>query len=84
MAAIEDSPKPPPKRITLTLPVVTHAVKVAFIATGAGKKGVMKEIFESGNGLPCALVNEGAGERCTWFTDNAAVEGVSYPRRGSL
>lgn len=84
VAPIEDSPKPPPRRITLTLPVVTHAVKVAFVATGGGKKGIMKEIFEEGNGLPCALVNEGAGERCTWFTDNAAVEGVSFPRRGSL
>ncbi|AEO57623.1 hypothetical protein MYCTH_2315114 [Thermothelomyces thermophilus ATCC 42464] len=81
VAPIEDSPKPPPRRVTLTLPVVTHAVKVAFVATGAGKKEVMKEIFEQGNGLPCALVNEGCGERCSWFVDNAAVEGVTYPRR---
>lgn len=84
VAPIEDSPKPPPKRITLTLPVVTHAVKIAFIATGGGKKEILKEIFENGNGLPCALVNEGAGERCSWFTDHAAVDGVSFPRRGSL
>ena len=81
VAPIEDSPKPPPKRITLTLPVVTHAVRVAFVATGAGKQGIMKEIFEQGNGLPCALVNEGTGDRCSWFVDNAAVEGVSYPKR---
>lgn len=84
VAPIEDSPKPPPKRITLCLPVVTHGVKIAFVATGSGKKEIMKQIFESGNGLPCALVNEGAGERCSWFTDTAAVEGVSFPRRGSL
>ncbi|KAK4043200.1 hypothetical protein C8A01DRAFT_13271 [Parachaetomium inaequale] len=81
VAPIEDSPKPPPRRVTLTLPVVTHAVKVAFVATGGGKKEVMKEIFEEGNGLPCALVNEGCGDRCSWFVDNAAVEGVTYPRR---
>jgi 6-phosphogluconolactonase len=84
VAPIEDSPKPPPKRITLTLPVVTHSVKVAFVATGAGKKDILKKIFEEGAGLPCALVNEGTGERCSWFVDNAAVEGVSFPRRGSL
>jgi 6-phosphogluconolactonase len=84
VAPIEDSPKPPPKRITLTLPVVTHAVKVAFVATGGGKKNILKEIFEEGNGLPCALVNEATGERCSWFVDNAAVEGVSFPRRGFL
>ncbi|KAK5664065.1 hypothetical protein OQA88_279 [Cercophora sp. LCS_1] len=81
VAPIEDSPKPPPKRITLTLPVVTHAVRVAFVATGGGKKDIMKEIFELDKGLPCALVNEGTGERCSWFVDNAAVEGVSYPKR---
>ncbi|GAP88505.1 putative 6-phosphogluconolactonase [Rosellinia necatrix] len=84
VAPIEDSPKPPPKRITLTLPVVTHAVRVAFVATGGGKKGIMKEIFELGNGLPCALINEAAGDRCSWFTDNAAVEGVQFPRRSFL
>jgi 6-phosphogluconolactonase len=81
VAPIEDSPKPPPRRITLTLPVVTHAVKVAFVATGGGKKDIMKQIFEEGKGLPCTLVNEAMGERCSWFVDNAAVEGVSYPRR---
>ncbi|KAH8673566.1 hypothetical protein BX600DRAFT_208562 [Xylariales sp. PMI_506] len=84
VSPIEDSPKPPPRRITLTLPVVTHSVKVAFVATGGGKKEIMKEIFEQGNGLPAALVNEATGERCSWFTDNAAVEGVSFPRRGFL
>ncbi|RDL40723.1 putative multicopy suppressor of los1-1 [Venustampulla echinocandica] len=84
VAPIEDSPKPPSKRITLTLPVVTHGVKIAFVATGEGKKEIMKKIFEEANGLPCTLVNEGAGDRCTWFTDAAAVDGVSYPRRGSL
>ncbi|KAK4185335.1 putative 6-phosphogluconolactonase [Podospora australis] len=81
VAPIEDSPKPPPRRVTLTLPVVTHAVRVAFVATGAGKKDIMKEIFEGDSGLPCTLVNMGTGERCSWFVDAAAVEGVSYPRR---
>ena len=81
VAPIEDSPKPPPRRITLTLPVVTHAVRVAFVATGGGKKDIMKKIFEEADGLPCALVNQGTGERCSWFVDEAAVEGVSYPKR---
>lgn len=84
VAPIEDSPKPPPKRITLTLPVVTHAVRVAFVATGAGKKDIMKQIFDSDALLPCALVNEGAGDRCSWFVDEPAVEGVAFPRRAFL
>lgn len=68
---------------------MTHGVKVAFVATGDGKRGILKRIFEGGEGenggiLPCALVNEGAGERCSWFVDDGAVAGVSFPRRGSL
>jgi len=86
VAPIEDSPKPPPRRITLTLPVVTHGIKIAFVATGGGKKEILKKILESdeGRSLPCGLVNEGGGEKVSWFTDVAAVEGVSFPRRGSL
>jgi 6-phosphogluconolactonase len=86
ISAIEDSPKPPPRRITLTLPVVTHGAKVAFIATGGGKKDILKAIMDSedGRSLPCALVNEGGGDRVSWFTDSSAVEGVAYPKRGSL
>ncbi len=86
VAPIEDSPKPPAKRITLSLPVVTHGTKIAFVATGAGKKGIMKQIFdtEEGRSLPCGLVNEGGADKVSWFTDSAAVDGVAYPRRGSL
>jgi 6-phosphogluconolactonase len=86
VSPISDSPKPPPKRITLTLPVVTHAIKIAFVATGEGKKGILKEIFDSeeGRSLPCGLVNEGGGERVSWLCDGKAVEGVGFPRRGSL
>lgn len=86
VAAIEDSPKPPPKRITLSLPVVTHGIKIAFVATGEGKKSILKEILDTdeGRSLPCGLVNEGGGERVSWFTDSHAVAGVGFPRRGSL
>ncbi|KAJ5894993.1 hypothetical protein N7495_006684 [Penicillium taxi] len=85
VAAISDSPKPPPKRITLTLPVVTSAIQIAFIATGSGKKDIMKAIFDSeeGHSLPSTLINRGAGEKVSWFTDFPAIEGVSY-RRSTL
>ena len=86
VGAVDDSPKPPPKRITLTLPVVTHGLKIAFVATGEGKQEIMREILdtEEGRSLPCGLVNEGGQERVSWFTDSKAVQGVGFPRRGSL
>ncbi|EEH34572.1 6-phosphogluconolactonase [Paracoccidioides lutzii Pb01] len=86
VAPISDSPKPPPKRITLTLPVVTHGLRIAFVAMGAGKKEIMRQIFdtEEGRSLPCALVNAGGAEKVSWFTDSSAVEGVSFPLKENL
>lgn len=90
VASIDDSPKLPPRRITLTLPVVTHAHNIAFVATGAGKQEVLKQIFdthpevEGGEVLPCALVNMGGGERVSWFCDEEAVRGVAYQKKRSL
>jgi 6-phosphogluconolactonase len=85
--SISDSPKPPPKRITFSLPVASHGIKIAFVATGAGKKDILKKIFdtEEGHSLPSGLINDFAQERVSWFTDAAAIEGVSFPaRKGSL
>lgn len=85
--AIEDSPKPPPKRITLSLPVASHGIKIAFVATGGGKREVLAKIFdtEEGRSLPCGIINSFAQERVTWFCDAAATEGVQFPSRmGSL
>lgn len=84
--SIADSPKPPPKRITLSLPVVLHGAKIGFVATGGGKQAVLKQIFETeeGSKLPCGLINAGAGEKVSWFCDTHAVEDIRFPRRGSL
>ncbi|KAF7189703.1 putative 6-phosphogluconolactonase [Pseudocercospora fuligena] len=84
--SITDSPKPPANRITLSLPVVLHAAKIGFVATGGGKKDILKKIFETeeGRNLPSGLVNDGAGEKVSWFCDQAATEGVNFPRRGSV
>lgn len=42
VTAISDSPKPPPQRITLTLPVVNNAKNCVFAMAGEGKADMVK------------------------------------------
>ncbi|TXT13798.1 hypothetical protein VHUM_01165 [Vanrija humicola] len=57
IAPIVDSPKPPPRRITFTYPVLNHAARVAFVATGEGKQEMLAKILDEPElGLPCSRV----------------------------
>ncbi len=71
---ITDSPKPPPARITLTLPVLNSATCCAVIATGAGKADAVKGCLEPAAGtdpLPTGRVRPTNGE-VHWFMDEGA------------
>lgn len=54
---IVDAPKPPPQRLTMTLPLLTHAERVIVMALGESKAAVMQEAIErKESSLPVALV----------------------------
>ncbi len=42
VTSIEDSPKPPPCRVTLTYPIINNALCAAFAFAGAGKADLVK------------------------------------------
>jgi 6-phosphogluconolactonase len=70
---VDDSPKPPPRRITLTLPVINHAHNVVFVATGKGKQDVLRDILQKdeNKNLPASLVKPVNGN-LYWFLDEEA------------
>nr|CAG8433192.1 15336_t:CDS:2 [Entrophospora candida]CAG8566618.1 1497_t:CDS:2 [Entrophospora candida] len=70
---IEDSPKPPPRRITFTLPVINHAHNVIFVATGKGKQDILCDILKNTNNknLPATFVKPVNGN-LYWFLDDEA------------
>ncbi|KAH8998739.1 hypothetical protein EDB86DRAFT_2909855 [Lactarius hatsudake] len=81
VAYIEDSPKPPPSRITLTLPVINHAARIAFVATGAGKAPMLKAVLDNPEqGLPAARVKPVAPGQLVWFVDDPASAEVKFPK----
>lgn len=43
---VNDSPKPPPKRITLTYAVLNHASNVAFVAGGGEKAELLAKVLD--------------------------------------
>jgi len=81
VAYLDDSPKPPPKRITLTYPVINHASKVAFVATGESKQTVLAEIMDdpAKNSLPASRVQPAHGQ-LYWFVDDAASAKVKHQK----
>jgi 6-phosphogluconolactonase len=79
VALIENSPKPPPKRITLTLPVINYSRNIFFVCTGDGKKEVLKHVLEDPEPnptYPSSLVKviNGGSESLKWYVDTDAAK----------
>ena len=76
-AAVRKAPKPPPDRVTLTLPILTAARHVRFLVTGADKASALARIHAdepATQRLPIGLVERGAADPA-WYVDDAAMGG---------
>ena len=61
VAAVVDSPKPPPRRLTLTLPALHAARLVVLAAFGSAKASVVRDVLANdASPLPAALALRGA------------------------
>ena len=62
VAPVRDSPKPPPERVTLTLPVVRRARFTLLLATGSGKRDALRAALAGDMSIPLALLGDGLDE----------------------
>ena len=70
---ITDSPKPPPKRITMTYPLINNARNSIFTVPGKSKADILKKIFEDKYDLPAARVQS---TNVYWLFDNDSAPSV--------
>jgi 6-phosphogluconolactonase len=76
VVAVRDSPKPPPDRLSLTLPALRGACCCMVLAAGAGKAGAVARALAGDGRLPLTRAVQEvtrAGGTLTWLLDRAAV-----------
>jgi 6-phosphogluconolactonase len=72
--AVHDSPKPPPDRITLTLPKINDSRRIVLLATGASKATMLERVIAGPDpAVPASLLDR---ERLEIIADAEALGGV--------
>lgn len=74
VAPVLDAPKPPPRRLTVTLPVLNTGRQVLFMVAGRRKAPALREVLEGTappEQYPAKRVRPGP-ERLLWLVDEAA------------
>jgi 6-phosphogluconolactonase len=72
VAHVHNAPKPPPERLTLTLPVINAARAVLFMVQGASKKDALTRVLRGDPTLPASHVAPANGE-LQFLVDRAAI-----------
>ena len=84
VASLADSPKPPARRITLTLPALYRAREVWITATGEAKADAVRLAIEDEySTLPVAQVARRVA-RVIWFVDPAAASQLARNSDGTV
>jgi 6-phosphogluconolactonase len=56
VAVVENSPKPPPRRLTLTMPVLAGAARVTVVALGKEKAAAIRDALERNAATPVGIL----------------------------
>ncbi|HWG97774.1 MAG TPA: 6-phosphogluconolactonase [Pilimelia sp.] len=83
VAAVRGAPKPPPTRLTLTLPALRSAEELWLLAAGAGKAPAVGMALAGAGATQLPAAGVAGVNRTLWLLDRAAAAQVS-PRLRSL
>jgi len=77
VAAVRGSPKPPPVRLTLTLPAINTAEEIWLLAAGPEKAGAVGMALTGAGPVQLPAAGVRAVDRTLWLLDRAAAREVS-------
>jgi 6-phosphogluconolactonase len=72
VVGVEDSPKPPPRRITLTLPAIQRSREVWLLVSGAEKAEAVAAAIGGADPVSVPAAGAVGREDTVWFLDNQA------------
>ncbi len=72
VVGVEDSPKPPPRRITLTLPAVNRSREVWLVVSGAEKADAVAAAIGGADAVDVPAAGATGIEQTVWLLDTAA------------
>jgi 6-phosphogluconolactonase len=76
VTAVRGSPKPPPVRLTLTLPAINTAEEVWLVAAGADKSQAVGMALAGAGPVQVPAAGVAGVDRTLWLLDRAAAAGV--------
>jgi 6-phosphogluconolactonase len=72
VVAVTDSPKPPPRRITLTLPAIQRSREVWLVCAGENKADALAAAINGADPVSIPAAGAVGREATVWLLDEAA------------
>jgi 6-phosphogluconolactonase len=77
VVGVEDCPKPPPRRITLTFPAVARSREVWLVVSGGGKAEAVAAALGGADPLEWPAAGAIGSEKTVWLLDNDAAAKIA-------
>lgn len=81
VVGVRGAPKPPPTRLTLTLPTLSSAEEVWLVAAGTGKADAVAMAFAGPGPIQVPAAGVHGRSRTVWLLDTDAAAALSIPPR---